>query len=150
MSCYNSIAPSSPPQFVIVKSNNQTSLDVSWQPPLKRGRNGPITGYVINYTRVGSNDVMSVNVTTGTTHVISRLVTFAEYSVGVAAMNVNGTGPFSFAVTGRPGGAGEFYAWKYVMLLFTTEIVILFNYSIIILTVIIIKTHGSESRGQVK
>ena len=108
MSCYNSTVPSSQPQNVMVKSNNQTSLNVSWQPPLEIGRNGAITGYVINYTRVGSNDAMNVTVNSEATHTISELVTFAEYLVGVAAVNVNGTGPFSFAVVGKPGGDGEF------------------------------------------
>ena len=112
----------------MVKSNNQTSLNVSWQPPLEIGHNGAITSYMINYARVGSNDVMNVNVNSETTHTISGLVTFAEYSVGVAAVNVNGTGPFSVAVAGKPGGDGEFCTWKYVMLLFTTEIVTLFKY----------------------
>ena len=119
VSCYNSTVPSSPPQNVTVKSNNQTSLDVSWQPPSEIDHNGEISGYVINYTRVSSNDVKNVTVTSGTTHTISGLVTFAEHSVGVAAVNINGTGPFSVAVTGKPGGDGEFCTWKYVMLLFT-------------------------------
>ena len=81
----------------MVKSNNQTSLNVSWQPPLETGHNGAITSYVINYARVGFNDVMNVNVNNETIYTISGLVTLAEYSVGVAAVNVNGTGPFSFA-----------------------------------------------------
>ena len=106
MSRYNSTAPSSPPQHVMVKSNNQTSLDVSWQPPFKIDHNGPITGYVINYTRDGSNDVMIVNVTEST-YTISGLVTFTEYSVIVAAVNINGTGLFSDAVIAKPGGNGE-------------------------------------------
>ena len=32
----------------------------------------------------------------------------------MAAVNVNGTGPFSFAVVGKPGGSGEFCTWKYI------------------------------------
>ena len=107
----------------MIKSNNQTSLTVSWQTPSKIDHNRLITSYVINYTRDGFNDVMNVNVNSETTHTISGLVTFAEYSVGVAAVNVNGTGPFSFAVVGIPGGDGEFCTWKYVILLFTTKIV---------------------------
>ena len=114
MSCYDSTAPSLPPRDVMVKSNNQTSLNVSWQPPLEIGHNGAITSYMINYARVGSNDVMNVNVDSETTHTISGLVTFAEYSVGVAAVNVNGTGPFSFAVVGKPGKDGEFCTLKYL------------------------------------
>ena len=116
MSCYNSTVPSSPPQDVMVESHNQTSLNVSWQPPLEINRNGPITGYVINYTRDESNDhIMIVNVT-GTSYTISELVTFAEYSVRVAAVNINGTGPLSVAVTGKPGGDGEFCTYYFYLL----------------------------------
>ena len=94
MSCYNSTVPSSPPQNVMVTSVNPASLMVSWQPPPMIDHNGPIT-YMINYTRVGSSDMMSVNVTSGTTHLISGLVAYVDYSVTVAARTVNGTGPFS-------------------------------------------------------
>ena len=73
-----------------------------------RDRNGPITGYVIQYTRVGSNDMMSMNVASGTTHTISGLVAYVNYSMIVAAMTVNGTGPFSDPpVIGRSGEDGE-------------------------------------------
>ena len=108
MSCYNSTVPSSPPQDVMVKSNNQTSLSVSWKPPMEIDCNGPITSYVIDYTRNGYNDAVIVNVTSATTHTISGLVTVAKYSVRVAAVNINGTGPFSDAVVVKPGGDGEF------------------------------------------
>ena len=108
MSCYNSTVPSSPPQDVIVESHNPASLMVSWQPPVRRDRNGPITGYVISYAR---SDMMSMSVTEeamGTTHTISRLVAYVNYSVIVAAMTVNGTGPFSDPpVVGRSGEDGE-------------------------------------------
>ena len=116
MSCYNSTVPSSPPQDVIIKSNNQTSLNVSWKPPLEIDHNGPIIGYVINYTRDMSNDVIIINVTIGNTHTMSGLVAFAEYLVRVAAVNVNGTGSFSDAVVGKPGGDGELCTWKCVLL----------------------------------
>ena len=108
MSCYNSTVPSSPPRDVMVESHNPASLMVSWRPPGRRGRNGPITGYVIQYTRVGSSDMMSVNVTSGATHIISGLVAYVNYSVIVAAMTVNGTGPFNDPpVVGRSGEDGE-------------------------------------------
>ena len=116
MSCYNSTVPSLPPLNIIVESNNQTSLNVSWQLPSEIDRNGPITGYVINYTRDESSDhVIIVNVTE-TAYTISGLVTFAEYSVRVAAVNINGTGPFSDAVTGKPGGDGEFCTYYFYLL----------------------------------
>ena len=106
--CYNSTVPSSPPLNVMVTSVDPSSLMVSWDPPVEIDRNGPITGYVIQYTRVGSSDMMSVNVDSGTTHTISGLVLLAEYLVTVAAMTVNGTGQFSDAVTGMLSGYGEF------------------------------------------
>ena len=103
MSCYNSTAPSSPPQIVMVTSVIPASLNVSWQPPPPINHNGPITGYVIQYTRVGSSDMMSINVNSGTAHTMSGLVAYVDYSVTVAAMNVNGTGPFSSTEVGRSG-----------------------------------------------
>ena len=103
MSCYNSTVPSSPPRNVMVTSVDPASLMVSWQQPPTADRNGPITGHVIQYTRVGSSDMMSVTVTSGTTRTISGLVAYVDYSVTVAAMTVNGTGPFSSPVAGRSG-----------------------------------------------
>ena len=108
MSCYNSTVPSSPPQNVMVSSIDPASLMVSWQPPLEIDHNGMITVYVINYTRVGLNGTMSVNVTSGTTqYTISGLVASTQYSVIVAAVNVNGTGSFSDAVMNMSGEPGE-------------------------------------------
>ena len=109
MSCYNSTVPSSPPQNVMVTSVNPASLMVSWQLPSTINYNGPIIGHVINYTRVGSSDMMSVNVNSGTTHIILGLVAYVNYSVTVAARTVNGTGPFSDAVVGRSGEDGELH-----------------------------------------
>ena len=114
MSCYNSTVPNSPPRDVMVESHNSASLNVSWQLPHNRDCNGPITGHVIQYTRVGSSDIMSVNVTSGTTHIISGLVAYVNYSVIVTAMTINGTGPFSDPpVVGRSGEDGELHFISY-------------------------------------
>ena len=94
-----------------MESHNPASLKVSWQLPPNRDRNGPITGHVIQYTRVGSSDMMSVNVTSGTTHTISGLVAYVNYSVIVAAMTVNGTGLFSNIMMGRSGEDGKLSMW---------------------------------------
>ena len=101
MPCYNSTVPSSPPQNVMVTSVNSASLRVSWQLPSTINYNGPVTGHVIRYTGGGTSDMMNVN--NGTTHTISGLVAFIDYSVTVAAINVNGTGAFSDAVVRRSG-----------------------------------------------
>ena len=107
MSHYNSTVPGSPPLNVIVTSVNLSSLTLSWQPPLEIKWNGQITGYEIQYTRVALSDVMSKNVNSGTTHTISGLLAYVNYSVIVAVVNVNGTGPFSNAVIVRSGEDGE-------------------------------------------
>ena len=106
MSCYNSTVPSSPPQTVMVTSVNPASLMVSWEIPSTINYNGPITGHVIQYTRDGTSDIM--NVSSGTTqYTISGLVAYVDYSVTVAAVNVNGTGPFTDPVVGRSGEDSE-------------------------------------------
>ena len=111
MKCCNSTVPSSPPQSIMTRSTHPASLTVSWQPPLEISHNVPITGYVMQYKKNGSQDAVSnrqkVNVASGTTHTISGLVAITEYSVKVAAMNVNGTGPFSESVVGISGEDSE-------------------------------------------
>ena len=114
MSCYNSTVPSSPPLNVMVTSVYPVSLMVSWQPLPEIELNGQITGYVVQYTKLSdimsdSSYIMSENVNSGTTHIISELVAYVNYSVTVAAVNVNGIGPFSIPVVGRSGHDGELY-----------------------------------------
>ena len=96
-------APSSPPQDIEVSSEDSGSLLVSWQPPLKINCNGTITGYVIQYARVDSNDNMIENVQNKTTLSIPGLFASADYSVTVAAVNNKGTGPFSKPVIATSG-----------------------------------------------
>ena len=91
----------------MVTSVNPSSLRVSWQPPPEIDRNGVITGYVIEYTRSGGSSDM-VTITSGTTRTISGLVTFVDYSVTVAAMTSNGTGPLSDPVVQTSGQNSKF------------------------------------------
>ena len=106
-----STVPGSPPRNVMVTSANPSSLRVSWQPPRQINRNGIITGYVIEYTRVGGS---SDNVTSNTETITSRLAPFVGYSVRVAAMTVNGTGPFSNAMVQRSGEDGEYKVQRHI------------------------------------
>ena len=95
MKCYNSTVPSSPPQNITVTSTDPASLKVSWQPPLG-SHNVPITGYVIQCIKDRSQDtIKDAKNMDGTTHTISGLVPYTKYSVKVAAMNDDRTGPFS-------------------------------------------------------
>ena len=90
-----SLAPSIPPQNVMVTSTDPASLRVKWQIPSEIHCYGTITGHVIQYIRIRSNDIITVNLDSETTHIISGLVACTEYSIRVAAKTVNATGPFS-------------------------------------------------------
>ena len=80
---------------------------VKFQKPPLINLNGEIIGHVIQYTRLGSQIVTSETITSGTTHTISGLVGYVDYSVTVAAVNGNGTGGFSSPVVQRSGQDSE-------------------------------------------
>ena len=104
----NSTAPSSPPQNIKVTNDDPAALVVSWKPPLEENDDLPITGYVIQYARVGKDiDDMIVNVSNDTTYMITGLYANAQYKVTVAAVNVYGTGPFSKPVLQCSGEDSE-------------------------------------------
>ena len=87
-------------------------LSVTYTPPEPIFRNGDVTGYEIRYTRVGS-DISEMRTIGGgsangdRTSAIPGLVAFTSYSVQVAAVNVNGTGPPSDPVVGFSGEDSE-------------------------------------------
>ena len=64
-------------------------------------QNGPITGYIVRYhATCGADRNVHQNksvVTTG--NIIDGLTPNTEYAFQVAAVNVNGTGPFSEPIT---------------------------------------------------
>jgi len=83
-------------------------LLVRYRPPEVSLRNGDVTGYVIRYTRVGSGHGVSLNITFDgggvfQTSDIPGIMAYTNYSVEVASVNVNGTGPFSYPVIGLSG-----------------------------------------------
>ena len=82
---------------------------MSWQPPLEKNCNGVITGYVIQYARVGLEDNMIENIPDYTVLTLSGLFAYAEYSVTVAAVNANGTGPFSKPIVEISGQDSEYF-----------------------------------------
>ena len=95
MKCYNSTVPSSPPHSIIVTSIDPALLKVSWQPPME-SHNVPITSYVIQYVKDGSQDMIrDIKNIYGTTYTISGLAPYTKYSVKVAAISGDRTGPFS-------------------------------------------------------
>ena len=111
MKCHNFIVYNSTaaPQKVAVTTTYPASLTVSWQLPEESYHSEPITGHVIQYTRVGSNDEVTKNVDRETTHtVILGLVANTEYSVRVATKSDDETGPFSEPKVQVSGEDSEF------------------------------------------
>ena len=91
----------------MMTSTDPASLKVSWQPPLEN-HNVPITGYVIQYIKDGSQDMIKdIKNISGTTHTISGLDPCTKCSVKVAAMNVDRIGPFSEPVVEISGEDGN-------------------------------------------
>ena len=64
-------------------------------------QNGPITGYVMRYyaTCGPDRDVQQTKSVGTTGSIIDGLTPSTEYVFQVAAVNTNGTGPFSEAIT---------------------------------------------------
>ena len=93
-----SSAPTGPPLDVDATPVNSTSVTISWNPPAAENQNGVITGYVINLTRVGSDDVSQYSSSSGNI-TIGSLHPFTTYAYTVAAQTSVGTGPHTTSST---------------------------------------------------
>ena len=89
---------------------NSSSVKVSWELVLCSARNGEITGYLINYTSTAVNDESDEFMAQPDTSskIITDLSPCIVYSFRVAAVNINGTGPFSKAVNMSTNTSGIF------------------------------------------
>jgi len=107
------IVPNGPPRGVTLRDTDPAMLSVRYRPPRVSLRNGDVTGYVIKYTRVGSgvSQMITVDGARGGggfhTSAIPGIAVYTNYSVEVAAVNINGTGPFSDPVIGLSGQDSE-------------------------------------------
>ena len=95
------VAPTGKPRILTAKNVTDTLLELAWNREDCRGRNGEITGYVVQYNEDhDSDDVMNMFVVlvegepsqSGT---IDSLSPNTSYMFQVAAVNANGTGPLS-------------------------------------------------------
>ncbi|XP_020805470.1 neogenin isoform X3 [Drosophila serrata] len=90
-----SSTPSEPPNNVTLEVTSSSSITVHWEPPAEEDRNGQITGYKIRYRKY--KDAPQVKSTPANIRYfeLSNLDRNAEYQVKIAAMTVNGSGPFT-------------------------------------------------------
>nr|AEC50084.1 down syndrome cell adhesion molecule [Pacifastacus leniusculus] len=93
-------APSGAPRDLKVEAVDQSSLRVTWKPPVREEWNGDIQGYQVGYRLASSNnsyvyETVEFSKEMGKEHhlVISKLSVYTEYAVVVSAFNKIGQGP---------------------------------------------------------
>ena len=77
---------------------NSTAVTLSWSEVQCFNGSGTVTHYLVQYQSMCGGPVENVT-TSGTVQTVSGLTLSTEYTFQVAAVDVNGTGPFSQAVT---------------------------------------------------
>ena len=100
-------APSDTPQQVTIVDTTSTKIIVQWQELPCSDRNGDITGYTVRYSISGCNHVTLHSDSDTLVITLVELIPFANYSIEVAAVNDNGTGPFSTPVYMRTHRDGK-------------------------------------------
>ncbi|XP_011196436.2 neogenin isoform X7 [Zeugodacus cucurbitae] len=90
-----SSTPTEAPNNVTLEVTSSTSVTVHWEPPAEEERNGQITGYKIRYRKL--KDTPQVKSTPANIRYfeLKGLDRHSEYQIKIAAMTVNGSGPFT-------------------------------------------------------
>ena len=93
--------PSGAPQSVEAMFVQPTEVYLRWREVPCVQQNGPITGYVVRYyaTCGAARNVQQNKSIVARCAIIDGLTSNTEYAFQVAAINVNGTGPFSEPIT---------------------------------------------------
>ena len=114
--------PSGPPINLRAHPVNPATMHISWTRPKLLDCNGDILQYIIMVDSGSDEHNYTFNVTSGCTSKTSKdircfihsfnvskneLILHNKYSVKVAAVNVNGTGPFSNEITVMSGDDGK-------------------------------------------
>ena len=82
-----------------------TKITVQWREVPYFNRNGDIVGYTVRYHSISGCSSATLHSETETlAATLVELIPFTNYSIEVAAVNVNGTGPFSTPVYLRTDG----------------------------------------------
>ena len=90
-------APSGTPREVTRVNTTSTEITVQWREVPCIDRNGDIIGYTVRYYTISGSNITLRNYSDTVTTLVD-LTPFTNYSIEVAAFNVNGTGPFSTLV----------------------------------------------------
>ena len=80
-----------------VKKVTGSTITVKWEPVDCIHHNGDITGYLVQYRVLGNEKTQTISVA-GEQTTLSMLMSFATYSIEVAAVNSAGIGEFSPAI----------------------------------------------------
>ena len=96
-------APSAAPRSVSISEVTSSSITVQWGAVPCIHRNGLIIGYIIRVMTSGENDRIEIvgDVREAT---ITGLIPSTEYTVSVAAMNSQDTGPYSAGIVTSTSG----------------------------------------------
>ncbi|XP_055311866.1 neogenin isoform X2 [Sitodiplosis mosellana] len=87
--------PSESPLNVTLEATSSTSITVRWQPPPPEEQNGQITGYKIRYRKQKKHVQVETTPANVRHYELLGLDKKSVYQVKIAAMTVNGTGPFT-------------------------------------------------------
>ena len=85
--------PSSPPQNLLLSSQQPHQLMLMWDRPPDIDINGLLLFYSLRYHRVGSEFIFDTVNSSSESLVLSGLQSYAMYEVFLSASTVNGTGP---------------------------------------------------------
>ena len=88
-----STVPSAPPKEITAVDQTLFSITISWQPVHCRHQNGKITGYIIKYQEIDSEEMM-VRGIMGNNFTVTGLKSLTTYLIQVAANNTVGMGVF--------------------------------------------------------
>ena len=88
--------PSGTPREITRVNTTSTEITLHWREVPCIDRNGGIIGYTVRYSISGSN--ITLRNYSDTVATLVDLIPFTNYSIEIAAFNVNGTGPFSTPV----------------------------------------------------
>ena len=100
--------PTGPPQNVEIQSISATSVSIAWSTPKFDMQNGDIFAFVIFIVGEKAHHKQTINSTesyiSGVT--LSSLEPFSQYNLSIAAVNVNGSGPYSSPLPFETAHAG--------------------------------------------